>query len=326
VTNPPTGDDDLSWDELNELSELEMKRSLRKAIRRGVIRTAFLGAVIFFIGSIVIFIGASLLRSVLGNSQELERVASIGWRVAHPNFAGQQSGMSMGGWTSTYTIQASPLVAQPSGATTSVRLTENPFGSVSGPFAQMKAPSDYALSQVGAPGSTGAAVKAHERDVLKGLPSPVRVAAVIQFATPMDDNAWLSFTQHYEFEKKGLENGFDPRAPALLSSYQDQFALHDAHVMSPVYGWVDGYDFRSRSPLNTPVAGFRKWVATLHNSDRDALYAVGADLDSLRAAAKDGHIYGFIVSSASVPLLLDLLNDPAIGAVHPYDVAFNVSS
>jgi len=54
------------------------------------------------------------------------------------------------------------------------------------------------------------------------------------------------------------------------------------------------------------------------------LRKVGADLTALRTAARDGLVYGVIVHDASAALLLKMLDDPAVGAVHPYDVAFAV--
>jgi hypothetical protein len=309
--------DDLSWAQFPAFDERAMKR----AIRRGVIRTAALGAAIFFVASVVVFVGASGLRLALGNSHELDRVASVGWRVAHPNFKADQSASSQGGWTSSYTIGASPLLAEPSGATTPVRLTENPWGRVSAPFAQIKAPSDDALANFGSATSSGAAVKDHERAVLSQLPSPVTVAAVVELSTPMDDAAWMSFAQERP------NSGLNDTTPVLLSRASRQFEVSNAHLISSVYGWSWTYNIpNSFGPAAGPVTQFRKWVATLHNSDRDTLAAVGAGLNGLRAASKDGHIYGFIVSQANVSWLLDLLKDPAVGAVHPYDVAFNVAS
>ena len=310
--------DDLSWADFPAFDNRAMKR----AIRRGVIRTAFLGALWLFVAFIVIAFAAAGLRSAIGASNKLDRVAAVGWKVTHPNFLVQQSGESNGGWTSTYTLQAAPLLAQPPGNTTSIRLTENPFGTVSAPFIEPKSPSDDVLQAFGRPESMGATVENHERQVLSGLPSAVDVAAVVELAQPMTDAEWQAFT----LQKYQAYEQLNPAVPVLLNRSNQQFGIADAHLIKPVYGWGLFYDVHIRASQNAPIAQFRQWVGSLHNSDRSALNQIGAELDGLRAAAKDGHIYGFILDHASVPFLLQLLKDPAVGAVHPYDVAFNVQS
>lgn len=74
------------------------------------------------------------------------------------------------------------------------------------------------------------------------------------------------------------------------------------------------------------VASFREWVATLRPQDKPALRAFGLELDSLRAAAQEGKIYGLVYGGYDPGTLLEISRNPHVKALYVADVRLRCSS
>jgi hypothetical protein len=303
------------------------RNALRKAVRRGVIRTAIVGGFWVLIALFLLQIAGGIITSVLGRADELTHVVQVGWQVSHPEFFAKDSGTNTGGMSANLRIDAVPVSAGLGGAATQLSFRDNIFGStsVSG-VADPQTAASQVLLGFGQPGSTGAGVRAAEVKMLRGLPSAVRVAAIVEFANPLSFEQYRAFAQAHD-DQSAPAFGL---APALLSA---AIPLGDSdivggHLIRGVYAWSPTYDRSQRSgefqTVSDVVSGFRTWVHTLHDSDRDALLTAGADLTGLRAAARAGLVHGVVLKDASAAFLLKLLADPSVGAVHPYDVQFAV--
>jgi hypothetical protein len=311
--------------DLEDLPELPSfdAHALRAAVRRGVIRTAVVGGIWVLVALFLLNVAGAVLLSALGRSHQLTGVVQVGWQVSHPEFVAQETGEQTSGRSAQLRMTVHPLSAalEPAGATVSFR--EGIFGGVSADDPDPKSAATQVLlnsgeEKVGAPD-----LRPGERKALLGLPTSVRAAAVVDFARP------LSFDDYRKFAAAHEKNSEFAFAPVLFSGVLPADRIVEgSHFIRGVYGWNVSYDHRDSSgefhTVDDLVGGFRRWVATLHNSDRNALQTAGVDLTGLRAAARDGLVHGVILRDVPPQFLLSVLDDPAVGAVHTYDAEFAV--
>lgn len=297
--------------------------ALRRAVRRGVIRTAVVGGLWVLVALFLLGVLGAGITSALGRPHQLNHVVAVGWKVSHPEFVAQDTGSQTNPTSAQLRLTVKAIGAGVTAGTATISFREGIFGGVStdGPDPKSAA-TQVLLDAFGTPGSAGADLRAGERKMLTGLPPSVQVAAIVQFASPLSYDAYRSFASAHE------QTGAFGTAPVLFSAALPEPLLRGAHVIRGVYGWNFPYNFGAGSSEFHTVAdllgGFRAWVKTLHDSDGSALAAAGVDLRGLRAAAHDGRVYGAILNNVSPRFLLDLLDDPAVGAIHPYDVEFAV--
>lgn len=314
----------IDMPEAPELPDLPAfdNRAMRRAVRRGVVRTAFVGALWLVLASVVLSIGGHAALVGLSREDHLERVVAVGWQVAHPEYIVMLAPPRTGYVHVTEAIAAQPLGAQPVPGFSKLSFTESLFGGVSRSDPDPTTVASSILQNLGAYGILGGGVRASERKMLEQLPKPVRVAAVIEFVKP------LSYADYKAFASRNGATMDLQDAPLLLGAVGDPTKrLDGSHVLTGVCAWAPIYSAETHHAAPSdedPIGGFRSWVHSLHDSDRDALLQVGVDLSFLRASAQAGLVHGVIVTAASADQLLKYLNDPAVATVHPYDVAFAV--
>jgi hypothetical protein len=304
-----TSHDPSSEDEAWELPELPAfdERYLRRAIRRGILRTAAVGALYVVLASILVSIGVQLVLAGLGRQDQLSRLVTA-WHVAHPEFVTQQGGVGPS-WLGRYqTLDARLLTARPDPAAVRIRLSQNLWGHIADPTPVPQTAATAALYAIGA--SEPADIKQQELRALGRLPAGTAVAAVVEFAQPLDQTAldqWLA--------------GLPVRGRVSTgNSYLMTAAEYPPEMSVAVYGWSP---FRDSEHGDRPVvASFRHWVAELHDSDAGNLRKVGIDLDRLREAARAGLVHGVIVAGLSPAELSTLLSNSMVRAAHTYDVSF----
>lgn len=299
-------------------------RAMRRAVRRGVIRTAFVGAVWLVVASIVLGIAGRATLVGLGREDHLKHVVALGWQVAHPEFSVGESGQHSGAVHATETFDAVPIVVQSAPATTKLSFSESLFGGLSRSYPYPTTAATDVLLDIGY-GGTADALRAQERTLLGQLPKPVRVAAIVEFAQPLSYADYTAFVARNGPETETVLHW----APLLLSAAGDlESRVDGSNTLTGMCAWSPVYAFRllhlNPKGLDDPIGEFRSWVGSLHDSDRGALGKVGVSLAKLRSTADAGLVHGVIVGNASAALLLKLLADPSVGAVHPYDVAFAV--
>lgn len=296
--------------------------AMRRAVRRGVIRTAFVGAAWLVFASVMLSLAGKAALSGLGREDHLLHVVAVGWQVAHPEFDLVQSGQGLGNVHATATFDALPRGVQSARAGTKLSFVESLFGGVSRSSSSLSTDASDVLADFDNRPANDT-WRTDERTLLEQLPKPVRVAAIVQFARP------LSYADYTAFAVRDGVEGDLHWAPLLLGAAGDIESHGDgANLLTGICAWSPVYAFRLVHPgtrgSEDPIAGFRSWVGSLHDSDRDALAKVGVSLAKLRATARAGLVHGVIISRTTAPLLLKLLDDPAVSAVHPYDVAFAV--
>lgn len=298
------------------------KHAMRRAVRRGVIRTAFVGALWLLLASFVVSLAGQVALSGLGRRDHVQRVVATGWQVAHPEFILAQSSDGNGIVHTTATYTAVPLGVQPAPATTRLSFSESLFGGVSRSHPDPMTAASHLLVRFGTDGTFGPSWRTAERKMLEQLPKPVRVAAIVQFAQPLSYADYIAFAAH-----SGAGEDLHG-APLLLNAAGDVDGHIDGlDILTGVCAWGAGYGNQPSlwaKSFSDPIGAFRTWVGSLHDSDRDALRKVGVSLTALRMAARAGLVHGVVVENTTAALLLRMLDDPTVGAVHPYDVAFAV--
>lgn len=288
----------------------------RRAVWRGLFRNAFLTVGWLLVGVFVLNIVGPLATSLLGRQSQLSHVVNLGWRVAHPEFVDRGGSSAAGIITRTSGIKAVPLEAQGVGPVADVRLHEGIFGGVGGSDLNPSSPAEGVLRVFGQFTGDVPALRAAEVKEFRQLPAGVEVAAVVEFAEPLTEADYSAFLDTLGHDQLALN-------PVLLSAAKtfEQQLAGGGPIVRGVYGWRK---VLNTNALDSTVAGFRRWVGSLHDSDRDALAEVGVNLTDLRAAARDGRIHGVIVTSQSPAELLKMLGDRRVLAVHPYDIQFAV--
>jgi hypothetical protein len=298
-------------------------RALRRAVRRGVIRTAIVGGIWVLVALFLLSILGAGITSALGRPRQLTHVVAVGWQVSHPEFVAENSGQQTNATSTQVRLTVQALGAGATASSVTLSFREGILGGISADSPEPKsAASQVLLDDFGNPEAANAGVRADERKMLLGLPAAVRVAAILQFATPMSFDAYRRFAGAHE------KNSEFAVAPVLFSAALQPIQFRGPHLIRGVYGWNLPYDHGESSgefhTVSDLLGGFRGWVNTLHDSDGSALAAAGIDLRGLRTAARDGRVYGAILKDVAPPFLVGMLNDPAIGAIHPYDVEFAV--
>jgi hypothetical protein len=275
------------------------RRRTRRAVWRGILRTAFTVLVGFLVLSMVWqVIGAVWF---LRNEDHFKVVAGQGFYVAHPGYQFSPAsccnvGSALDG---ELTLNLSPR--GPGGSGT-LRIRENWLGRID-PLPQEVAdnptPAETALT-------FGPPDKAVTARLLDQLPAPMKATAIVEFAKPMDQAAFDAWASHYD----------------------QPLTFHQTVFMSTVYPHARPTAVRIDQALAWPdrdVAAFRGWAAQLRKSD-------GANLETLRLPsariikqlAAEGRIHGLLIDSTSIPQLRALLADRAVASVRVADVAFDL--
>jgi len=297
-------------------------RAMRRAVRRGVIRTAFVGALWLLIASFFLSIGGRVALRGLGRDDHLHNVVALGWQVAHPEFFLRSSGSGDGIVHTSVSYDATPLVVQPAAAAAKLSFSESLFGGVSRSHPDPSTAASQILQTLGNESYNNVNWKTAEQKMLDQLPKPVRVAGIVEFAQP------LSYADYMAFADRTGEATDLRDAPLVLGTTGDLNEEFDGpNTFTGVCAWAPFYGVQLNHGLryhDDPIGGFRSWVGSLHDSDSGALAKVGVKLSLLRDSARAGLVHGLIVQGTSAAVLLKLLNDPAVRAVHPYDVAFAV--
>jgi len=292
-------------------------RDLRRAIRRGILRTAFMGAIYIVVGAVVLSIALQFILAGLGRQDQLRRIAT-GWQVAHPEFLADVSGSGPTTFGRSLSLDARLLTAPPDPATVSVRLSQNLLGHVGVSTQVTDSPAADLLRTIGQ--VQASPPKARERRQLRALPKSTVVSAVIEFTNPMDESelaAWLA--DHQDLHQMS----FMEAVYLMSSTNPTKTVVWNGVLQAPVYGWTfRDVELRTGSFSGSVQSSFRDWVGELHDSDSDNLHRVGIDLNRLRAAAEAGLVHGMIVSGLHPAELIDLLDSPAVRTVRSYQIAF----
>jgi hypothetical protein len=132
------------------------------------------------------------------------------------------------------------------------------------------------------------------RTFLTGLPPSASVSAVVELTQPLTHDKYL------DFMPDGMRLG-------------DGVILTDPYAGSALVSWP-----------NPDIAAYGRWVRLLTPDDDEALGTLGApSVADLRAAARDPRVHAFVIDSATVGQVRDLLADPQVRSINVADVGFD---
>jgi hypothetical protein len=282
------------------------ERATRRAVRRGVIRTAFV-AIVWVVGAFIFLTTASGLWQIRGDRRDhFAEVAGYGFFAAHPGFrwTGRGSCCNTDLRSSELSLTLDPKVASPLSQTSELKLHLDLRGRLRNPLYQASLP------KTGIDATSFNPHKASLRKTLAALPASVVATAIVELRRPLDVSAVYELLARHQI------------------TYPDSrvVAVYLQSMNATVTGSTSGTfaDERVSWP-NPAVAGFQSWVKHLRESDDDVLDGVGLpSVSVLRRIAERPKIYGFVLDHAPPRRLIQFLADPRVRMVRVGDVAFNL--
>ncbi|MBV1850088.1 hypothetical protein [Catellatospora tritici] len=276
-------------------------RAVRRAMRRGVVRTAAVAAAAL-LALLLLVCGTSVAVSTL-RGDRFFKVAYYGTVSAHPEYrlaqdgsccaAGPLFGLTNLGLAAELRLRARPLGALNYPAASTATVTQDVDGTLHTSFDDGPTPLRDALRR-------GRPDRARTQAFLASLPDATVVSALVEFADPVPGTRFGAF--------------FDSRVPVA--------AVSDRGV--PVFA-VGPYESSPYNPVTWPNADLgelRAWADGLDDSYDEALAEVGLPpAAQLRMAAEAGLVHAFVLPRVPLPVLRALAADPNVHSVNLLDTA-----
>jgi hypothetical protein len=282
------------------------ERATRRAVRRGVIRTAFAAVVWVVAASILLTIASWVWQARDGRRDHFGEVAGYGFFAAHPGFrwSGPGSCCNVDLRSLELLLTLDPKVASSLSQSSELKLRLDLRGRLKDPPYQTRLPKtgiDVASSSP----------PARLRKALASLPSSVVATAIVELRRPLDVSAVYALLADHGItypDSERVSIYLQPRDVQITGNLTDSFA--DERVSWP----------------NPAVAGFQAWVKRLHRSDNPVLDGLGLPpVDVLRRIAEQPKIYGFVLDQASPSQLLRFLVEPDVSTIRVGDIAYNIA-
>ena len=281
-------------------------RATRRAVRRGIFRSAVVAVVWVAVAGFVLELGSAAWQTRGGREQRLENLAVRTFAAAHPGFRRPDvngSGTSLR--SLDLTLKAEPKTASPLVQPVEVKLHFDLRGRLT----------DYPLTDLPLTGVDVAAAaasftsKRQVRRVLDRLPAAVVATANVELRHPTTIAALFRL-----LTRQGI-----------TFPYTDDIAIY----LEPEFGrqrvsrrFADAQRVSWPSPS---LAQFQDWVKTLHSSDDQVLDRLGLPpTRALRTIATRARVYGLVLDQATPARLRGFLADPAVRMVQLGDIAYNV--
>lgn len=278
------------------------ERATKRAVRRGIARTALTAVVWVVLALIAADIVSSAWQTRGDRPEHFGDVVRHGFFVSHPGFRRPHSW----GCCNTYFRTVSTMfTTEPKTASPISQPVELDFElDLRGRLDDR----DLNLPVTG----LDAATPASEREMAKldRLPDAVATATA-ELRRP------LNITEFYALlDRNRIDSSFDRSVAVYLQSQ---------HIGG---GMNSGRYFDNRVSWPTPaLAGFQAWVKSLRGSDDDVLDPLGVpSKDELERIAADPQIYGFVLDQATPAVLRAVAVDPAVRDVSVGDVAVNLAA
>ncbi|MDX6413004.1 MAG: hypothetical protein QOH23_414 [Gaiellaceae bacterium] len=282
------------------------ERATRRAVRRGVIRTAFVAVVWVVAASIFLTIASGLWQSRGDRRDHFAEVAGYGFFAAHPGFrwTGRGSCCNTDLRWSELLLTLDPKVASPIAQTSELKLRLDLRGRLRDP------PYQVSLPKTGLDAVSSSPDKASLRKRLDALPASVVATAIVELRRPLDVSTVYELLARHQItypDSGGVAVYLQSMNATIVRGPSGTFA--DERVSWP----------------NPAVAGFQSWVKHLHGSDNNVLDGVGLpSVSVLRHIAERPKIYGFVLDHAPPRRLIQFLADPRVSMVRVGDAAFNL--
>ena len=293
------------------------KHAARRAIRRGIVRTALTGLLIVFCGWVILTLLTSYVQRLGDREERFQSVIGLGFLVAHPDWRGEPSGCCNDDLTSLELfLDVQPQTPEPLSPTTKAWLRLNILGRLvidSIPILP-ETPIQHALSG-------GRPSKTQTQAMLAELPEPIRASAVVEPTTP------LGAPEFEELLQRTPSLPTLSAAPPILLK-----APYESDVVPPrLLGWPNPGIASSEAwgdghlEVADQLTQFKAWAAMLNDGDDRNLERLDLPpADEIKKLALDPKVHAFILPKASVETLRALLDDPAVRSVNLADVAFDL--
>jgi hypothetical protein len=284
-------------------------RLVRRATRRGLVRSAFRVIVILLLGSLVLQVMGGLWGQVRGRKAHFQTVAEGAFMAAHPE-------LSFGGGSC---CMIGLRLNEATKLDWSVRTADDTFGVTGSTTVHNNAWGDTSISNNALGNTRGIAPlkramnglrpeKAATRRLLAQLPGPVLTMAIIELNAPAAPD---DFNRRYS----------TPTSPIFGAVYlTDPYHPQQAQVTWPT---------ANLSGANTGGAvgrSFAQWTAQLHNTDDHNLRMFGLpDAHTLQELGRAPRVYAFVVQDQTPDQITRYLDDPAVRSVNIVDVAYNLN-
>jgi len=292
-----SGDDPTVFDE----------RATRRAVRRGILRTAFVAVVWVVAIGIVVEYASEIWQGRGDREDHFSQIVGYGFFAGHPGFRreGWPSCCNTDARSVAVSLTLDPKVASPIEQSMEMQFRLDLRGRLKDPVFD----NDLPRTGVDAAARTS---KTHLRRLLRSLTPDVAATAVAELQPPLDvDSAFRLLARH------SLEpSPFEEVAVYLQPADVQITASVDGRFQDQRVGWP--------SPA---VAGFQAWVKSLRESDNEVLDGLGLpSVSGLRRIAERPRIYGLILDQASPKRLLGFLDDPQVRELRVGDIAFNLAA
>ncbi|MFG6201425.1 hypothetical protein [Nonomuraea sp. JJY05] len=295
----------------------------RRAVRRGVLRTALTATVISLVGVLLLDLGAQWIQRRGDRDDRMMDVLGTALQVANPGYRiDAMRCCDTTAFSLSFTVRLTPLRAggysssnQFSGGAI-FTVSQNQFGRVEWPPPGFiwETPLFTALDSVGtdAPPS-----KADTKRILDRLPESMYALAVVDFAKPLGESEFSAFVQRHTAvpPERAI---YDGRIGGTPISWRLDTSLPDAPQ-------GDAPELAPGELPRNGLAGFRRWVAGLRDHDAVNLDKFGLGLKLLRKSAADGMAYAYVTQHARVGDLRALIDDPQVRAIRVADVAYDLT-
>ena len=286
------------------------ERATRRAVRRGVVRTALVAVVWVFLGAIVLGIASSAWQTRGNRSSHFGLVAGHGFQVGHPGYRNYQWYCCNTGIRSLeLSITGTPMTASPVPVTPlDLKLHLN----LRDHLTTTRALDHLAKTGVDAALDATLLTKAQLRPRLAGLPDGLVATAIVELRAP------TTISEFYRLlARHGIVWPDSADVPVFLQSADYPYPLAPNQRPVPSQDPSAG-----RQPS---VAAFQTWVKSLHTSDNPTLGALHVpSLATLQQVAARPRIHAFVLDQASTSQLRTFLADPAVRTIKIGDTAYNL--
>ncbi|MGI5154598.1 hypothetical protein [Microbispora sp. CA-102843] len=309
-------DDDL----LPPMPDFDPKAT-RRAVRRGVARTAITVLAALLVLVLAATVGSSVVQRRGDREQRMTDVLGTALKIYNPGYdievrdRGATTPLSM-----SFTVAARPMRAvggfvEGYGGAEHV-VTQDFFGRVGrlplGNYANTNL--SRALINVG----TGNQPKEDSRKVLARLPEGLNALAVVEFAKPLTTDELVAFTaRHKSYAEKVV---FERRPRSIPITWGGPTMWDRA----PMPGGGEDHAIEPDETIKLDLANFRRWVGILEDHDDDNLHDFDLSLARLRKAANDGLAYAYVDSLATIGELRKIIEDPLVQTVRVADVTYDL--
>ena len=287
------------------------ERAARRAIRRGVIRTAFAAALWLVLGAFVVLLASTLWQRRGDRDDRFARVYADAFLVAHPDYDGHPGGCCNSSFTTIQLLlDVQPRTPAPVRPSHRAWLELNLLGRIGIDSIPNLPETPVGLALVGPPDT-----KAETRALLRRLPAHMLASAVVALGAPVDQAGLETLLRRH-----GVVVPPDPR-----------FASGVAIFLEPPYRFADP-ESRDRPGQRWPLAwprpsvdGFREWARLLGaDDDRNLRRLQLPPARVIKDVADRAEIHGFVLDRVPLDRLAVLLADRAVSSLAVADVTFDL--